>query len=549
MRPLNRLGNQKDLLLALFIFICGFALYFATSLPVGVILGGSDEADIVAPAMVAEERGTILYREELNSEYSTYWFRMPGYYSNPDGEMYPRGFIGVPLIFTPLYFMLGNIAINVFNSFFGAIAAVFLFLICKDILRSRAIALTVSLVFVFSAFVWLQSVYLFPELVGLATLLMSVYFLIKSRRGQDRRYLVLAGLIMSVAVLCRLFNILLIIPAILYLFYGKNWKGACVLGAVVCLSIIPQLIFNQQTNGNLFAFSYFTGDYDPYGIPSPHDPFQYAEDANSGNVVSYFVSQFLIPKDGGTWYWFHIRTMPALLFKLSPLFILLPIGIVYAIRQNKGLVFLILLTLLLYFYIFGNMDYYYGMNELAVRSSYVRYMLLPLTALLVISGSALDLLRRVTSRIPLLLSVFLMAIIVATPLATTRQSETHYYLYMYDECYKHSWMQTRSSILSQTESNAVIFCTIDETSLAGERQLFYYINIPEPTYSEEIESVATELLNNGVPVYVYRVKEYSKWDPVTPRGGQVHDFSSDRVEVTEMSLPSPIYELLKLSLR
>jgi len=211
---------QDEKYIITILFICAFSIFFISSLPIGMIFG-ADEAATVFPAKIAEEYGEFVYVDDFNQKYDTYWFRMPGYLANSKGELYPHGFIGTKILFTPLYLLIGDVATNVFNSFFGGLSVVYLYLLTKLIFQDKLTATAISIFFFFSPFIWIQSTYIFPELTVICILLAFVYYLLRYKMDEDKRYLVISSLLLSIGILIKFFNILMLIPALWYLKRGK----------------------------------------------------------------------------------------------------------------------------------------------------------------------------------------------------------------------------------------------------------------------------------------------------------------------------------------
>ncbi len=153
----------------------------------------------------------------------------------PDGLLYAKYGLGVPLVIVPLVWLagrfdfLGNVQTAMLLGIpLTALTAVFLFLCVRRLGYSIAVALVTALAFGLGTTSWVYAKYLFSEPLTALCLLMAFYFLSGYRKSSDDfnrpGYALWAGCAVGYAITTRLVDGVIAAPALfLYGFYRPLW--------------------------------------------------------------------------------------------------------------------------------------------------------------------------------------------------------------------------------------------------------------------------------------------------------------------------------------
>jgi len=551
----NIFVNKNMLIIsAILFFILIFSFYFYSTLPVGGYYN-TDDLETGSAAIFAGKYGNWVFKDDFNSKFQTYGFIPPGYLISKDKLLFPYGFVGRKLLFIPFSNFLLEYSANLWQTFFGILCIILVFLIGKILFKNNIFSLFLSALFGLSAFFTAEINYFFPEVTGLFFLLFSIYYLLKFKDSNDTKWIFFAYVFFGISLLIRLTNILLL-PTIIFLSYykeqtnlKKRLKYFLIIGLIIFSIFLPQLIINKVTLGSFSEFSYtsYTNPYNNLLIKESED---ISKNITSGEISPFFyrvINEYLFQKKSFGDYFSNLILLVKTLFIGSPIFLFFPLGLLYFLKKKRLNSFLYgsILLFILSFFVFGSIGGYFGEGSINIRSSLIRYLFLPICLFFIISfGGLLFLIDKVKSKKTKYLTVTLMIILVVlsnNPLIYPFNT----YLRMDDKpSFKDSLTTTGNYVLTHTENNSIILSGgFDDGFLAGNREVFEYTFIPIDSRSQEIKRVVDKLIKENYKVYVYRLRGSSSvWG-----NDHLFNFTNLNYSISNLDLPDQRYELFKLN--
>ncbi len=267
----------------------------------------------------------------------------------PDGLLYAKYGLGVPLAIMPLVWLagrfdfLGNVQTAMLLGIpLTALTAVFLFLLVRRLGYSRAAALVTALAFGLGTTSWVYAKYLFTEPLTALCLLMAFYFLAGYRKSSDDfsrpGYALWAGCAAGYAITTRLVDGVIAAPILfLYGFYRPLWgrqdggqrlwdalgkkgyrRAVCLFCAPVGLAVGGYVLYSYLCFGTL------TPGGQPMhflGIPLSRGLFGLLLSPGRGLFV--YAPLLLLAVPGGLFFWRRHRAEAHCIFGLVAVYLLL----------------------------------------------------------------------------------------------------------------------------------------------------------------------------------------------------------------------------------
>lgn len=349
------------------------------------------------------------------------------------GNLVPVGFLGLPIIYGIIIFLLGMGVLPFLTPFFAILGAVSFYGIIKRIFDEKIAFISYCLLLTLGTFWYHSSLVLLPNVLFVSLLLMGFLFLLRAGKSAKGK-MVLAGfggLFISGALIVRPveFTWLVLILLILLITYRNaiNWKQIL---TFILVGIIPAsllLYFNYKTYGSIFGVGYLRFQQNGFINQLPTE-FKVSGD----NQILNYLKLVFLP------FGFELKLICVNLYRyfarlLWPYFILMLAGLSFFIfdwknrNLSKGKQ--------LYLIIFGIvglwLSMYYGSWELAdpqvlalntISISYVRYWLILNILMLPIIADLLQRIKllpkiKLISQIAIIvgLSLFSLNIVYRTP--------------------------------------------------------------------------------------------------------------------------------------
>ena len=181
-------------------------------------------------------------------------------------EFYNQTYLALPIVAIPFYFMslyLGFSPINfvplLLNSSIIAVTAVIIFALGKELFKSERIGFVLSIIFGLTSFIWPHVSSMFPRPLGILFLMLSIYFILHSRKKSGLVLPIFAGISFGMSFISMSFFLLFLPGMIIFGIYQfrKNKKQ---LAAFVIATII---LVGVQGYANIYRF----GAIDDFGFP------------------------------------------------------------------------------------------------------------------------------------------------------------------------------------------------------------------------------------------------------------------------------------------
>lgn len=411
------------------------------------------------------ENHSIVYEDPLNESLDTTTIR-------PRGMRYHEGKI-VPNLFLGMYFLYGGFhgvfsfiglpdsAVLYLNPMFAVIGVWVLYFLVDEVFDDKTALVSACLLFVLPPY-WYWGSLFFSNILGVVLFIAALLFSFKALNRERPAFYALAGLFYGLTLFVRP-DFVYLYPSVVVLMIIR-WRSIRIkyIGFAVvafAISIAPLLLLNDYLYGGLLK----TGHHVSLEWRGTVPP--------SGNTPNYLGANIGLV----------LSAVPLSVFSFG--------GFLYCLKKRMRLDYLLLLPIPIilfgYFFLTGQP----GRFELIVHNSYVRYfipiyvMMLPLFTVF--------LLRVVKIRclVALALLVFIAFSVFSayTGILDTRRSAIYY-------------DNKATSIRSQTEDDAVIFCNSLDKILFPERKVALY-NFSEEAI-DNAASLSSRMLDMDLPVYL-----------------------------------------------
>lgn len=264
------LGNltfkNADFFICVLLFILSFSFY---SHFVYYNVGG-DAVSMYYPAKKLLQENSLNFWDPLNDQYNTYYFKLP--FTDTViydwGKSYPIQTPGAILLSAFTIGAFGNNAFFYINAFFASLTIIFIYLISKELIKDRKLALLSALV-LFSMPVFVFWGIIIQSIMPATTcLVVSLYFILKFQNRNYLSFLFLSGLFFAFSVFIR-WPFFLFFPAFLVFFYDRNkkfkfdFKRLFQFTIPIFLVFIFILLYNLKYYHDPFFIGYLKSNYHP----------------------------------------------------------------------------------------------------------------------------------------------------------------------------------------------------------------------------------------------------------------------------------------------
>lgn len=499
--------NNHLLTISFFLFVI-ILLSIISTKPVGWRYN-EDDLSTVSPAIINYQTGYWLYKNKLNNETNTYGFIPSGYLINQDGLLFPKGFLGLKILFLTFYSIVGlDLAINLWQTitYFLSILVV---MITLNIFLSWKKSLAGTMLFGVSPFILNNLNSFYQEITVLFIMLISLLMLIKYEKTKSNIFIFLSFLFYFLVLLIKL-NYIVIFPVyfFIYIIHLKEKKvisspiklfySLLLIFIIFVIIYSPQLIFNYKTMGSPLSYSFtsYTNVYSNKIMGTSEEQNAMLKSTNQNLFFYRLKNEYIkINKDssGDYYYLINIKTAPYLLFFLFPLSFLF----VYFYFFNKNYFLFIVLFSLFGFLFLANIQGGFGVGDTSnLRSSLSRYMIFPFC--LIILGSIISLFYLNFNKRILTILIFFIILFMSNILVNYYPFNT----YVFGDIKDH-YTFFSESIESNTPKSSVIYeGGFDDGFLVGRRTTFNFNYLPTENSYEIIKSYKY-LRDNAIKTYLY----------------------------------------------
>ena len=333
-------------------------------LPSADELGFPLEAKLERVATISYEKNVEMLGNFNQTEYVNEFME-----KNKD-EFYNQTYLALPIVAIPFYFMslyLGFSPINFVHLFLNssiiAVTAVIIFALGKELFKSERIGFVLSIIFGLTSFIWPHVSSMFPRPLGILFLMLSIYFILHSRKKSGLVLPIFAGISFGMSFISMSFFLLFLLGMIIFGIYQfrKNKKQ---LAAFVIATII---MVGVQGYANIYRF----GAIDDFGFPTL--PLESRNPLTSPIKHVEGLYGYLISPSRS-------------IFISFPIALLHPLGLYYLFKKDPSLA-LLFIYITLIAYIFAGSNYIW--DKLDGRNFGPHRYLIPMIPLIAVSMGAL----------------------------------------------------------------------------------------------------------------------------------------------------------------
>jgi len=521
----------------IFLIFIGFS--FFNTLPIGWKYNNDDLRDTLS-AQTVSKYWEYTFKEELNEKIGTLGFIMPWFLINKSWLNFTNGFFWSPLILWSVFTIINNDFIfSVFQVLliFGVIFT--LYMILNKISSKSLNKKTFLMLLLTAPLLYVNLNIFYPDLLSSFLFLLWLYYFFNFAETNSVKTLLLMVVLFSFSLVVKLNYIIFLIPIFIYCFYRLVKLQTIIKIWFITLLIFlfiyfPQLRFNKITMWSYTEFSYtsYKNTYDGK-VTATSSENQNEILSKQKNLLIYRIwNEYIIPQ--GTLYWNIIILLPVL-FLCSLFFLFIFIGINKIDRRNKNI---ILIMFLLWFLFFWNMWWWFGIWQVNLRASLIRY-LLPLIILLFGISVGWFLWANLNKSLKI---IILSLILISWFWVLTTKYPFNAYTFW---SFKRDFESAKTQLIKLVQSWSIILSAgFDDwflTQLDKNYKIFDYWYIPKDFQEKEIFKVVEFWIKNNIPLYIYYINtaSSSRWS------NHLYDFNN-KYEIQKIYFFGKYYYIYKI---
>lgn len=277
----------------MFLFISILFVYTIIVLGlIGQIHGptGDEPHYLITTNSIIKDGDIYLENNYLNKDYLAFY---PNSYIDPHisldkyGRWLPSHAIGLPILFTVPYFLLGLLGVRLFLVFTATLLVINIFYMVKELLGNEKIAFMTCIFVSLTSPLLFYSHTIYPEMVAGLILVYSTRLLYKIYNLEyiSKFKYVLCSLLIAFLPWLGIKYVTLMVPlTVLFLFYNKNEKIKMVIPIIISSFLF--MIFMLKTFGTLSP-----KNFGNFGTMNVSDYFSISNLFSPAKIASYFVDQ------------------------------------------------------------------------------------------------------------------------------------------------------------------------------------------------------------------------------------------------------------------
>lgn len=355
---------------------------------------GVDELRTTLVPHEITRNNNIFYKDFNNAIYDTKIFVKTGFLINDEKQLYPNGFILNSLVLIP-YLTFNpdsDVAINIFSLLVLFVTYLFLYLIFIELKLSSSVATVGAFIFVISNFYLSLYVSYFPDNILLLVTAALIYLILKSKYHLNPKYLVLIFIFSSflLAYKITMYPILFTFYFIMFFYFiFKNEFKSLVKYLLIFITIFSiynfPLVYSNMIGPSYAELAGNKNDANVNQAKQYSKNIEKSDQSKLERMLTIFVEDFITPKESGKYLIDHLNK-DVQFFAKNNIFVLFGVvTIVYLLKKQRFLAFLISSIFITSFLLWGNMNVYGGSTDFHIRNSHIRY-LLPIFMLFYVLG-------------------------------------------------------------------------------------------------------------------------------------------------------------------